>query len=126
MTLRHAVALALVGWYLMMPTPCNLSAPVSRWTVWESYDSAQEREENRRVLAGAARAPLENPADDPKGTGRRALLKMLCIASDDPRSNENWLPARAADEVLLSVSRVNQVKLGNPGMECCLHFGRFP
>jgi hypothetical protein len=58
---RDAAALALVGWYLMMPPmerswtndmlswlspsmwpikfECNYEAPISRWKQWESYES---------------------------------------------------------------------------------------
>ncbi len=51
---RHAAALALVGWYLMMPPPQfdpathlpnggpNLDAPLSDWRNEGSFDSAKE------------------------------------------------------------------------------------
>src|SRR5262249_51159849 len=52
MNLRHAAALTLVGWYLMLPplntsdqgaiTSLKSSAPISEWDVSESYDSATE------------------------------------------------------------------------------------
>ncbi|MGA6971073.1 MAG: hypothetical protein WBY93_05540 [Candidatus Binatus sp.] len=50
---RHAAALALVGWYLMVPppgpprstgantAPPNHNAPLDQWTIRNSYDSAQ-------------------------------------------------------------------------------------
>ena len=50
---RHAAALALVGWYLMVPppgpprstgantAPPNKNAPLNQWTTRNSYDSAQ-------------------------------------------------------------------------------------
>jgi hypothetical protein len=50
--LRHAAALALVGWYLMLPPmeaneqgvliSLNLNAPISKWDVSGSYDSPSE------------------------------------------------------------------------------------
>ena len=55
MTLRHAAALALVGWYLMVPpaTAPNgtkgaklmTDAPLSRWFMHGSFDSAKQCEE---------------------------------------------------------------------------------
>ena len=49
MNLRHAAALALVGWYLMSPpiqafkeSPVpELSAPLSQWTSVSAFDTAQ-------------------------------------------------------------------------------------
>jgi hypothetical protein len=46
----HAAALALVGWYLMMPFSMpdhepNTSAPLSRWAHYSSFDSAKECEQ---------------------------------------------------------------------------------
>ena len=54
MNLRHAAALALVGWYLMTPMPeldpgthlpdgkPNMRAPLRYWTNQGSFDSAKE------------------------------------------------------------------------------------
>jgi len=57
-TIRHAAALALVGWYLLIPpvfSPMgdhprafnDLNAPLDKWDIWapfESGDKLQERE----------------------------------------------------------------------------------
>jgi hypothetical protein len=45
MKLRHAVALAIVGWYLMVPpmyehNDIDSSAPLSPWQIVQSCDSA--------------------------------------------------------------------------------------
>ena len=64
---RHAAALALVGWYLMLP-PMHQSGILFRlwyghladWTVVNSFDSAKECEDYRRqmiVVAGKAIPP---------------------------------------------------------------------
>jgi hypothetical protein len=52
MNLRHAAALALVGWYLMVPHVCvdrpvpawcrESSDPVGRWTIRDSFDTAAQ------------------------------------------------------------------------------------
>jgi hypothetical protein len=39
MKLRHAVAPALVGWYLMFPLPGHEAAPIAYWENFASYDS---------------------------------------------------------------------------------------
>jgi hypothetical protein len=54
MDLRHAAALALVGWYLMMPPigsdgKIYYNAPISQWHINSSYDKAAECEEGRTV-----------------------------------------------------------------------------
>ncbi len=48
MKARHASALALVGWYLMMPPTSppngyviNDAAPLSKWLLMESFDTAE-------------------------------------------------------------------------------------
>ena len=112
----------------MAPSPAlppNLAykEPLRKWQIVQSFDTADDCEDSLGRFFEQARAKRALNMLEPAYWD---YMFALCIASDDPRSNENWLPARAADEVLLSVSRVNQVKLGNPGMECCLHFGRFP
>jgi hypothetical protein len=50
MTLRKAAALALVGWYLMMPPWGKLNAPLSEWVVYQSFDSAENCAAARKVL----------------------------------------------------------------------------
>ena len=82
---RHAAALALVGWYLMMPpskTPkpdvltllapifiADTAAPLSRWTKVDTFPT-QLRCEARR--AADLRAPVEQcvPDDDPRLKGK--------------------------------------------------------
>jgi len=83
---RHAAALALVGWYLMVP-PRNLhpfvkgdsvdtTAPLSKWIHLASSDSAKECETRKAEY-------LNTVAQD------RDLAQFAvdaeCIATDDPR-----------------------------------------
>jgi hypothetical protein len=52
MTLRHAAALTLIGWYLLAPPIVhdpghwhpNLAAPLNEWIVGKSFDTATECE----------------------------------------------------------------------------------
>jgi len=108
---RHAAALALVGWYLMvppfkpnsMPQPSftlpslearvlNIDAPLSKWEIYVASDSADECEAdktetvkllNQKTITGKDGAVTER--------GSKVILLAIqlrhaqCIASDDPR-----------------------------------------
>jgi hypothetical protein len=80
---RHAAALALVGWYLLVPPRTRTwwigeeryddATPLSRWTIERSFDKAERCE--------AARLTTQQQAGD-------AAIRMnhaVCVASDDPR-----------------------------------------
>ncbi len=87
MKLRHAAALALVGWYLMVPplnadgTP-NAHAPLSQWSMDGSYDTAKECTDrfhsDMNVAAGLKR-------DLGGMNARLSVNDEQCIATDDPR-----------------------------------------
>jgi hypothetical protein len=92
MNLRHAVALALVVWYLMLP-PAHMhhgmlafrqNAPFTRWTRGGRFDNEAAC---RDVIASVSkmRGPFEN--------GQQAYVAAQtaagrCVASDDPRLKE--------------------------------------
>jgi hypothetical protein len=101
MNLRHAAALALVGWYLMMP-PVNsdntvdLDAPLSKWIVGASFDAANQCETVRAMTT----TPVQWKADirAAKKAGRLPLTRAeydkrveaaQCVATDDPRLKGN-------------------------------------
>jgi hypothetical protein len=92
MKLRHAAALALVGWYLMlpprdttMPEGFNSSAPLNRWLQARAFDSAKACEDGISEFLGYAKAGQS--ADDKVMQG--ALIMAQCIATDDPRLKPN-------------------------------------
>jgi len=71
MKLRHAAALALVGWYLMMPPSTSSGriqkdAPLSRWYIFTTFETKKECEKARQFSSGLS----------------------ICVASDDPRLKE--------------------------------------
>jgi hypothetical protein len=80
MKTRHFAALALMGWYLIVPPTTRIwwigpvrtddAAQLSKWTVERSFDKAQVCEAAR--LAGQQQS---------------ANAKAVCVASDDPRLN---------------------------------------
>jgi hypothetical protein len=89
MKFRHAAALVLVGWYLLMaPTFRNpqtdsftvdLNAPLSAWDLVSSYYSAADCESAERDLVDTARLYPNVIA-----------FYSLCVPSDDPRLMERW------------------------------------
>ena len=82
---RHAAALALVGWCLVLPpasesfTFINSKAPLSQWTLDGQFDSAQNCENRRQQLIH------ENwkSADE-----KRRFQLSRCVPRDDPRLKE--------------------------------------
>ena len=86
MNLRHAAALALVGWYLMAPPlskdgdRVNENAPLSTWIITQSFDSARECERfwvfmDSKVDANVNLSPVV----------KQGHHLSVCVASDDPR-----------------------------------------
>jgi hypothetical protein len=84
MSPRHAVALALVGWYLMLPPRLHMrtarptfsaDAPLREWKVVQPFDKATDCDlELKRQIMDCGHCP------------RAGLwLSAQCIASDDPR-----------------------------------------
>jgi hypothetical protein len=93
---RHAAALALVGWYLMLPPRVvdrfYPDAPLSQWKRFgpEEYSSRAECEaERERQKAMFNFDPEKLPPE--KFTARtlaRGARALQCIATDDPRLKE--------------------------------------
>ena len=115
---HHAAALALVGWYLMLP-PVDIStgryveeAPIAAWRRLVEYDTVAKCENRRQDdIRNYLRHRNEYSIDDPKwlrsdamldsengwpsGTTRKIDTHMLqgyvsrrCIGTDDPRLKE--------------------------------------
>jgi hypothetical protein len=97
MNSRHAAALALVGWYLMVPplTPGGgphevlFHAPLSKWEVGEGHDTKAECEVSLRES-------VKNMDRDANAceVGSCAVQVVeyahgRCMASDDPRLKNN-------------------------------------
>jgi hypothetical protein len=80
----HVAALALMGWYLMMPPPLSRSrdrlVPLSRWTTTSSFESKKaceaERDHFSKLDPGA-----EVAGNDPA----YQVYDAECVATDDPR-----------------------------------------
>jgi len=78
---RHAAALALVGWYLMLPLPKHPDAPIAQWAHVDSFDSATECRDAAYHLIDRAKKNHDQAKLD-------TVMGFECIASDDPRLKE--------------------------------------
>ena len=109
---RHAAALALVGWYLILPPmmmPCpskhppkhppplsfDGDAPLSRWNAVRSFDSAGDCEKELKAMIQRTADPKftvvvpANMNTDEISHSRRSMItrdiSAKCVATDDPR-----------------------------------------
>ena len=98
MNLRHAAALALVGWYLMVPPQAkerelhymlDTSVALSKWYIFGSYDSAEQCKDDLYRLSKQSydrfgQDKMVRP--ETKEEARAAqYVASQCIATDDPR-----------------------------------------
>jgi hypothetical protein len=105
----HTAALALIGWYLISPPSTYDSrtqsfallpnAPISKWKVIDSYDSAGDCNSVRDEIQKAAHDPAAL-AQVNKETAKRgeppldskfaleSAHEAFCISTDDPRLKE--------------------------------------
>ncbi len=86
---RYAAALALVGWYLIMPPIRSADtahpipdsdAPLSKWTTEGTFDSAVAC---NRYLSSLLMAANSNTL--PIAESKLQVENAKCIATDDPR-----------------------------------------
>ncbi len=98
MNLRHAAALALVGWFLMTAPVADQGAIIyqdaslSDWKKAEHFDSENDCEARRREVImdsqdAAALAPNSEVDEDAKQEAANAVNEALvsrCVADDDP------------------------------------------
>jgi hypothetical protein len=94
--LRHAAALALVGWYLMVPPRVDpngrplLEPPLARWIQGHSFDTAADCETFKRATITNSENGLYDSALGALGPAESArfhdgIKHSLCVSSDDPR-----------------------------------------
>ncbi len=85
MSIRHAAALAIVGWYMMMPPTGrdypmgNVDAPLTQWkkraTVYRDQDECEHVLDRIRRNTNAKN----------KQTAVRYYKQAQCVSGDDPR-----------------------------------------
>ncbi|MGA7762676.1 MAG: hypothetical protein WCA59_13100 [Candidatus Binataceae bacterium] len=91
MNAGHVAALALVGWYLMLPPirpdgSVNANAPLSKWETSNSYNTADEC---KKVLLGL-RGGWVGYANGHELNYPSQKDTAACIATDDPRLKGNY------------------------------------
>ena len=95
---RHAAALALVGWYLIIPR-YGLDglvldkAPLSTWKIYDEYDSPAQCENVRQQMSQIAQDFIDEQEKraetaDMDTSQAEVMLSARCIAKDDPRLRE--------------------------------------
>jgi hypothetical protein len=87
---RHTAALALVGWYLMVPPVDRqrhslTDKPLTRWNRVETFDSEQACKESLAFLLKNLKGQFQNFE---LAVQAERLFHGQCIASDDPRLKE--------------------------------------
>jgi hypothetical protein len=101
MSLRHAAALALVGWYLLSPpivlegekAKIDGSVPLSQWhrgdRVYETESACEEENAKLRAIAESHKNWIGPSGSVAAANDRYVLLtNQRCIATDDPRLKE--------------------------------------
>jgi hypothetical protein len=94
----HALAVAFVGWYLMVPplpddstkSLVDFGAPLSTWFLSQSFDTAKECENARKKrYVEASREERKIPLSELRTSPRLPILIQdmfnSCVASNDPR-----------------------------------------
>jgi len=88
----HAAALALAGWYLMMPPisgdKLSERAALSQWQIAASFDSARECDAKKMEFASQSEK-LSSDANPSVKLLARAESLAQCIDSADPRLKGN-------------------------------------
>ena len=88
---HHAIALALIGWYLITPPSLpngslDLEAPLGRWDRQQLFASSDECKNGRERLLNLQAGPGTPPQQ--MAEMRRSVLKSRCVADEDPRLEE--------------------------------------
>jgi hypothetical protein len=89
---RHATAVVLIGWYLMVPAvfdpqkgklTADAAAPLSRWQIKKSFDTAADCE-TERVGVQAQGERMKTEAGESRALAISAAM-AACISTEDPR-----------------------------------------
>ena len=91
---RHAVALALVSWYLLVPPLVNApykvdtEAPLTSWKVYQTFDTREECDKSLLAVHAKYKPTATAPIGTIKKGTRAFALQMTfarCVSTDDPR-----------------------------------------
>ncbi|MGA8689773.1 MAG: hypothetical protein WB662_07665 [Methyloceanibacter sp.] len=83
---RHAAALALVGWYLMMPPMGNgkvyVTAPLIMWQIVVSVSTLKDC---KNVLLNYEKHPTQISDSKVREAMKLRISHGICMSADDPR-----------------------------------------
>jgi hypothetical protein len=97
---RHLAALALVGWYLMMPPDSakiphdvDSEVPLARWFVVSNYDTEENCEKALTDLQNSEQDPttldktgrLKRLQRNDAALGKARAINSACVSADDIR-----------------------------------------
>jgi hypothetical protein len=86
MKVHHAAAIAVAGWYLMMPPLGNgkvyLNAPLSMWQVVASLETL---EDCKSVIQNYKKHPAEISDPQVRELIDRRNAHAMCVSEEDPR-----------------------------------------
>ena len=90
MEARHAAALTLVGWYLLIPPfipheSYNANAPLREWQTWKSFDDESACKAAVSHLNGAQLNSIDPAERYIAMVEQTPGFKFECVASNDPR-----------------------------------------
>ena len=96
MKIRDALALTLVGWYLIVPPAgrtlrAGLALPLSQWRTVASFDNAVKCESGKRKGLPLVEKRIKKDAEKAGVPAHDSDVQLLaqrllrCVASDDPR-----------------------------------------
>ena len=92
MKLRHAAALALELWYLMVPpskgSPTFLfdaQAPFNQWTIRATFDTATECRQQASTTANLFKALANKDGTVAAINNSNRFAMAICLEPDDPR-----------------------------------------
>ena len=90
MKLRHAAALALVGWYLMVPPSPSVytvdtKAPISKWIDFVTYESARQCEDGLADFRAKANRDAFGVVPPLRPVLITEFRVAQCVSIDDPR-----------------------------------------
>ena len=82
----HVAALALLGWYVIMPPASSPdpNVPLSQWKIVKKFESELECKEQEEFWHLYAKQPPNN-----YDWARNPRSYAQCVASDDPRLKSN-------------------------------------
>lgn len=93
---RHATALMLVGWFLMLPpwlahNQFDTRAPLQKWRISGRFDTAEHCKFVRQAVIDWY---INHPKDKEASWNRRLFGAGRCVSDDDPGLNRESKPPR--------------------------------